>query len=83
MKQIEVGPFTVHALTAGEGFDLLPLVGSNDGAAFQKALLLKSVKKDGASVESISFAEIIPHMGKLMEVAMDLNGFRGEPTEPV
>lgn len=75
MKIKQVGPFTVHALTVGEGLPLLALAQKEDKTEFQNALLLATVKRDGQPVDGDSFGDFLPHLGPIIQAAMDLNGF--------
>jgi hypothetical protein len=74
MELVKVGDYEVSALSVGDGLDLLSLI-TEDPAAFQKQLLLRSVRKDGQSIVDIPFAKIIPVLPELMKTAMRLNGF--------
>lgn len=80
MDMVKVGDYEVSALSVGEGLDLLALI-TEDPAAFQKQLVLRSVRKDGASIVGVPFAKIIPVLPELMKTAMRLNGFDSTPPE--
>jgi hypothetical protein len=69
-----VGEYEVLALSVGDGLDLLTLV-TEDPAAFQKALILRSVRKGGVSIEGEPFAKMVPVLPELLKAAMRLNGF--------
>jgi hypothetical protein len=69
-----VGEYEVSALNVGDGLDLLALITENP-AAFQKELLLRSVTKGGVSVRDVPFAKMVPVLPELLKTAMRLNGF--------
>jgi len=73
METKQVGPFVVTALNVDQGLNILRLL-TSDTSEFQKQLLLQTVSLNGQPVAGESMATVIPHMGELIKVAMELNG---------
>jgi hypothetical protein len=77
MNEKVVGPYTVSDVGVDIGLDLMGLL-ATDAPAFQKQLLLASVKKDGKPIKSGSFGELVPHLAELISVSMEVNGFKSD-----
>jgi hypothetical protein len=72
----EVGPYVVRALNVREGLKLLADAADGAGGMLQMDLLLACTTKDGKPIDDGSFGELLPHMPKLVEAAVALNGFQ-------
>jgi hypothetical protein len=88
MELVHVGPFTVHQLSVGEGLSLMDCAGPENTTAFNTKLIELCVRKGGKPVlETVAFAELMPHMTAVVSEALRLNGFgvkkvdekKGEP----
>lgn len=77
METKQIGPFTVSALTVGQGFNLLPLLSENP-SAFQRELILQTVTRDGQPISGDAMKSLIPHLAELVNAAMVLNGLSDE-----
>lgn len=80
-KPMKVGPFTVHGLNVEQGLELIRLSQGDDPQAFQNAMILNCVQKNGKPVNNESFAEMVPHFKELVEAAYEMNGFRKDKAD--
>ena len=69
----QVGPFTVKALTVGEGLQLMTV--ADDPKLFQREIIAACVQRDGKSIMGDDFREVVPLLPELFSAAMELNGF--------
>lgn len=72
---VKVGPFEIINLTVSEGLHLLSLA-NDENRRFQSELLIACVRKDGKKIDDLNMSEFMPHMGKVVSKAMELNGFK-------
>lgn len=78
MKQIKIAGFDVRELTTGEAISLFPLMDKEDGRAFGEALLSRCISKGGVAFFDVPASESLPHMGALLEAAMEVNGYKSK-----